>query len=52
MCIRDSPWTARACDLIREFFETPCEVFFVFNGTAANALALVQKARSLAPQRR
>jgi threonine aldolase len=33
-------WTARACDLIRELFETECEVFFVFNGTAANALAL------------
>src|SRR5205823_13780420 len=26
--------------LIRELFETECEVFFVFNGTAANALAL------------
>ncbi len=36
----DDPWTARACDLIRELFETDCEVFFVFNGTAANSLAL------------
>lgn len=34
------PWTARACDLLREFFETDCQVFFVFNGTAANSLAL------------
>ena len=36
----DDPWTARACDLIREWFETECAVFLVFNGTAANALAL------------
>ena len=36
----DDPWTARAADLIRELFETSCEVFFVFNGTAANSLAL------------
>jgi len=36
----DDPWTAEAVRLIREFFETECEVFFVFNGTAANALAL------------
>lgn len=36
----DDPWTARACELIRDLFQTDCEVFFVFNGTAANALAL------------
>jgi threonine aldolase len=36
----DDRWTSRACDLIRDFFETNCEVFFVFNGTAANALGL------------
>jgi threonine aldolase len=36
----DDPWTARASELIRELFEAPCEVFFVFNGTAANSLAL------------
>ncbi len=35
-------WTARVCDLVREIFETDCEVFLVFNGTAANALALAQ----------
>src|SRR6266446_2650109 len=35
-------WTARVCDLVREIFETDCQVFFVFNGTAANALALAQ----------
>ena len=38
----DDAWTQKACDRIRELFETDCEVFFVFNGTAANALALAQ----------
>ncbi len=33
-------WTAKAANLLRDLFETKCEVFFVFNGTAANALAL------------
>jgi len=33
-------YTARATALFREAFETDCDVFFVFNGTAANALAL------------
>lgn len=42
----DDPWTARACDLLREWFETDCSVFFVFNGTAANALALASLCRS------
>jgi len=36
----DDPWTARAADLIRGVFETDCDVFFVFNGTAANSLSL------------
>ena len=27
----DDAWTARAADLIRDVFETNCEVFFVFN---------------------
>ena len=36
----DDPWTQKAADLIREVFETHCEVFFVFNGTAANSLSL------------
>jgi threonine aldolase len=35
-------WTARVCDRIREVFETDCDVYFVFTGTAANALALAQ----------
>ncbi len=33
-------YTAEACDLIRQIFETDCEVFFIFSGTAANSLAL------------
>jgi threonine aldolase len=33
-------WTAEAIRLIRELFETDCEVFFVFNGTSANSLSL------------
>lgn len=33
-------WTQEACDLFRDLFETDCEVFFVYNGTAANALAI------------
>jgi threonine aldolase len=35
-------WTARVCDRIREIFETDCDVYFVFTGTGANALALAQ----------
>ncbi len=42
----DDPWTSRAADLIREVFETDCEVFFVFNGTAANSLALAALSQS------
>jgi len=42
----DDPWTARATDLIREVFEMRCEVFFVFNGTAANSLALASTGQS------
>ena len=36
----------RACDLLRSVFETDCEVFFVFNGTAANSLALASLCQS------
>ena len=31
-------WTREACDRLREVFECDCEVFFVFNGTAANEI--------------
>jgi threonine aldolase len=40
-------WTTRACDLIRNVFEKPdAEIFFVFNGTAANSLALASLSQS------
>src|ERR1700735_2514230 len=39
-------WTREAADLIRDIFETPCEVFFIFNGTAANSLALASLCKS------
>ena len=42
----DDPWTARAADLLRDLFETHCEVFFVFNGTAANSLSLASLCQS------
>ncbi len=38
----EDPGTARVCDRIREIFEIDCDVYFVFTGTAANALALAQ----------
>ena len=40
------PWTARATQLIRELFESDCEVFFVFNGTSANSLSLASLCES------
>ena len=42
----DDPWTAKAADAFRELFETECEVYFVFNGTAANSLALASLCQS------
>ena len=39
-------WTERAANLLRELFETDCQVFFVFNGTAANSLALASCCQS------
>lgn len=38
--------TAEACETFRQFFETDCEVFFVFNGTAANSLSLASLCQS------
>ena len=38
----EDEWTRRVCDRVREIFETDCETFLVFSGTAANALALAQ----------
>jgi threonine aldolase len=42
----DDPWTARAADAFRDLFETNLELFFVFNGTAANSLALASLCQS------
>jgi threonine aldolase len=42
----DDLWTERACQQLRQVFETDCQVFFVFNGTAANSLALASLCRS------
>ncbi|HEY6169757.1 MAG TPA: low specificity L-threonine aldolase [Verrucomicrobiae bacterium] len=42
----EDPWTQRATDLIRDLFETSCEVFFVFNGTSANSLSLASMCQS------
>jgi threonine aldolase len=42
----DDTWTQKVCDRIRNLFETDCEVFFVFNGTAANSLALAAMCQS------
>jgi len=42
----NDPWTQRATDLIRDIFETDCEVFFVFNGTSANSLSLASLCQS------
>jgi len=42
----DDAWTGRACELLRETFDTDCEVFFVFTGTAANSLALASLCHS------
>ncbi|WP_018610367.1 threonine aldolase family protein [Uliginosibacterium gangwonense] len=42
----DDPWTARAADAFRSLFATNCEVFFAFNGTAANSLALASLGQS------
>jgi threonine aldolase len=39
-------WTQRASDLLREIFETDCDVFFVFNGTSANSLSLASLCQS------
>jgi threonine aldolase len=42
----NDPWTQQAADLLRDIFETRCDVFFVFNGTAANSLALASLCQS------
>ena len=46
MAYGDDPWTQRASDLLRELFEIDCEVFFCFNGTAANSMAVAHLCQS------
>jgi threonine aldolase len=42
----DDAWTEKARNALRSLFETDCAVFFVFSGTAANALVLGHLCRS------
>ncbi|MCC7460963.1 MAG: low specificity L-threonine aldolase [Gammaproteobacteria bacterium] len=42
----DDPWTTRVADALRTLFDTDCDVYFVFNGTAANSLALAALCQS------
>jgi threonine aldolase len=42
----EDAWTERAANSFRSLFETDCDVFFVFNGTAANSLALASLCQS------
>ncbi len=39
-------WTCAATEAIRRVFDTDCDVFFVFTGTAANSLALAAICRN------
>lgn len=38
----EDKWTAAVCERVRQLFEIDCDVYFVFTGTAANALGLAQ----------
>src|SRR5690606_40575105 len=42
----EDSWTTKAADQLREVFGTDCDVYFVFNGTAANSLALASIGQS------
>jgi threonine aldolase len=42
----EDAWTGRAADLIRHTFQADSDVYFVFNGTAANSLALASMCQS------
>lgn len=39
-------WTQRSTDMLRQLFDIDCDVYFVFNGTAANSLALASLCQS------
>ena len=42
----DDEWTRRVSERLRELFDNDCDVYFVFNGTAANSLALASLCQS------
>ena len=42
----EDPWTQAAADAFRTLFAADCEVFFAFNGTAANSMALAALCQS------
>jgi threonine aldolase len=42
----DDSWTQQVCDRLRNLFQTDCEVFFVFNGTAASSRPMRSKPSS------
>ena len=42
----DDVWTQKSTDMLRELFQTDCDVYYVFNGTAANSLALASLCQS------
>lgn len=42
----EDEWTRKVSDRLRALFETDCDVYFVFNGTAANSLALAALCQS------
>ena len=42
----DDPWTSQSTELVRQLFESDCEVFYTFNGTAANSLAISSMCQS------
>ena len=39
-------WTQRSTDMLRKLFDIDCDVYYVFNGTAANSLALASLCQS------
>lgn len=42
----EDEWTSHVSDRLRELFATDCDVYFAFNGTAANSLALASLCQS------
>lgn len=42
----DDAWTLQVCDRMRAVFETDADIYFVFNGTAANSTALATMCQS------